>query len=213
VNWKAQRLIKLLCISGSPVADSSTEILLKRIAESISKRIGGAHKTKTDFHRLNELMYLPCQACGHAPTPNFCFFDDALTPLYKELAECDCFLIGSPVYFDAVSAQTKAFMDRCNCFRPPDYKGVQKEHRFIKLIERKRPGAMVLVGDKEGWLEGPRRSMAGFFKWIEVINEGMITFYSDDFNRKGTASESKIALEESDQLGEKLAALVLKNHA
>jgi multimeric flavodoxin WrbA len=203
-------LIKLLCISGSPVAGSSTEILLKRIADSIESNLGSKHKTKTDFHRLNELMYLPCQACGHAPTPNFCFFDDALTPIYQQLAECDCFLIGSPVYFDAVSAQTKAFMDRCNCFRPPDYKGVQPEHRFIKLLKHQRPGAMVFVGDNEGWIEGPRRSIAGFFKWIEVINEGMVWYRSVDFNKKGTVVEEKNLLKEADQLGEKLAGLILK---
>jgi len=158
-------------------------------------------------------MFLPCQACGHSPAPNFCFFDDALTPLYKQFAECDCFLIGSPVYFDAVSAQTKAFMDRCNCFRPPDYKGVQKEHRFVKLFERKRPGAMVLVGDNEGWVEGPRRSLAGFFKWIEVTNEGLVWFKSEDFNKKGAAKDDTKILAEADQLGEKLAGLILKNHA
>jgi multimeric flavodoxin WrbA len=206
-------LIKLLSISGSPVAASSTEILLKRMADSIESSLGSKHKTKTDFHQLNELMYLPCQACGHAPTPNFCFFDDALTPLYQQLAECDCFLIGSPVYFDAVSAQIKAFMDRCNCFRPPDYKGLQKEHRFVKLLKHKRPGAMVLVGDKEGWFEGPRRSIAGFFKWIEVTNEGLITYRSDDFNRKGTVVDDKSILDEADKLGEKMAGLIMKAYA
>jgi len=179
----------------------------------VAKHIGSKHKTMADFHRLNDLMFLPCQACGHAPTPNFCFFDDALTPIYRQLAECDCFLIGSPVYFDAVSAQTKAFMDRCNCFRPPDYKGVQKEHRFIKLLKHKRPGAMVLVGDQEGWFEGPRRSIAGFFKWIEVTSEGLISFHSQDFNRKGAALNDTSILDEADKLGKKLAGLILKADA
>ncbi|MGH8016324.1 MAG: flavodoxin family protein, partial [Candidatus Zixiibacteriota bacterium] len=103
-------MIKLLSISGSPVENSSTELLLKKIADSLVKTMGSNHRVESHFHRLNDLMYLPCQACGHAPTPNFCFFDDALTPIFNQLAECDCLLIGSPVYFDAVSAQTKAFM-------------------------------------------------------------------------------------------------------
>lgn len=202
-----------MSLSGSPVVESSTEILLKRIAGSITKNIGTGHNVVIEFHHLNEMMYLPCQACGHSPSPNFCFFDDALTPIYKQLAECDCFLIGSPVYFDAVSAQTKAFMDRCNCFRPPDYKGTQSEHRFIKLLKNKRPGAMVLVGDNEGWLEGPRRSIAGFFKWVEVTNEGALWYRSEDFNKKGSVINDKPSLEEADQLGEKLAKLILKYHA
>jgi len=206
-------LIKILCVSGSPVVSSSTELLLKRIAHSITNNLGANRKVYLDFHRLNELMYLPCQACGHTPAPNFCFFDDALTPIYQQLAECDCFLIGSPVYFDAVSAQTKAFMDRCNCFRPPDYKGTQEKHRFIKLLKSKRPGAMVLVGDKEGWFEGPRRSIAGFFKWIEVTSEGALTFHSDDFNRKGAAMDDPKMLDEADQLGKKLSEMIIKSDA
>lgn len=203
-------MIKILSLSGSPVADSSTEILLKRITNEITRKIGKSNKVHVDFHRLNELMYLPCQACGHAPTPSFCFFDDALAPIYRQLAECDCLLLGSPIYFDSVSAQTKAFMDRCNCFRPPDYKGEQSEHRFIKLLKHKRPGAMILVGDNEGWVEGPRRSVAGFFKWVEVTNEGMIWYKSVDFNKKGTVAEEKEILAEADELGNKLGKIILE---
>jgi multimeric flavodoxin WrbA len=121
-------------------------------------------------------------------------------------------LIGSPIYFDAVSAQTKAFMDRCNCFRPPDYQGVQEEHHFIKLLKRKRPGAMVLVGDNEGWLEGPRRSVAGFFKWVEVTNEGTIWYRSEDFNKKGGVAADPKTLKEAVELGHKLAELVLEEN-
>lgn len=212
-NSKAQKLINLLTISGSPVVDSSTEILLNRIAKTIASAIGKKEKVIQNFHRLNELMYLPCQACGHPPAPNFCFFDDALTPIYKQLAECDCLLLGSPIYFDSVSAQTKAFMDRCNCFRPPDYEGVQKEHRFIKLLKSKRPGAMVLVGDNEGWVEGPRRSIAGFFKWVEVTNEGMLWYRSENFNEKGTVAKDTKCLQEADELGMKLAKLIIKSDA
>jgi len=201
-------LIKVLSISGSPVVDSSTDILLDRIAQSIKSSISNTSKVEVNKVRLNDLMFLPCQACGKAPTPNFCFFDDALTDVYKLLAECDCLLVGSPIYFDAVSAQLKAFMDRCNCFRPPDYKDQQDEFRFIKIIESKRPGAIVIVGDNDGWIEGPRRSIAGFFKWVEVTNEGQVLYRSEDFNKKGTVASDTKTLEEAEQMGRKLGKLL-----
>ena len=169
-------MIKILSISGSPVVDSSTDILLDLIAQSLKSAFANTGKVEINKVRLNDLMFLPCQACGKAPAPNFCFFDDALTDVYKLLAECDCLLVGSPIYFDAVSAQLKAFMDRCNCFRPPDYKGDQEEFRFVKIIKEKRLGAIVLVGDNDGWIEGPRRSIACFFNWIEVTNRGHISY-------------------------------------
>ena len=201
-------MIKVLSISGSPVVDSSTDILLDRIAQSIRSTIPNTSKVEVDKVRLNDLMFLPCQACGKAPAPNFCFFDDALTDVYKLLAECDCLLVGSPIYFDAVSAQLKAFMDRCNCFRPPDYKNQQAEFRFVKIIESKRPGAIVLVGDNDGWIEGPRRSIAGFFKWVEVESEGLVWYRSLDFNKKGAVASDTKTLEKAEQLGQKLGQLL-----
>lgn len=201
-------MIKILSISGSPVVDSSTDILLDRIAQSIKSAIPNTSKVEVNNIRLNDLMFLPCQACGKAPAPNFCFFDDALTDVYKLLAECDCLLVGSPIYFDAVSAQLKAFMDRCNCFRPPDYKNQQEEFRFIKIIESKRPGAIVLVGDNDGWIEGPRRSIAGFFKWVEVTNQGHVLYRSEDFNKKGTVVSDAKTLGEAEAMGKKLEKLL-----
>jgi len=170
-------------------------------------------RVRHSFVNLNDLDFIPCQACGEAPTPRFCFFDDALTPVYRELARCDCLLFGSPVYFDAVSAQAKAFIDRCNCIRPADFGGIDLEHDFIKLLDRKRPGAMVIVGGENGWFEGARRCIAGFFKWVEVSNEGYLKFVSKDFHRLGEASESPSVLAEADELGRKLAGLIRTNHA
>ena len=201
-------MIKVLTISGSPIVESSTDILLDRIAKSIESSFPKTTKVEINKVRLNELMFLPCQACGKAPTPNFCFFDDALTDIYKLLVECDCLLVGTPIYFDAVSAQLKAFMDRCNCFRPPDYKGDQEEFRFVKIIKEKRPGAIVLVGDNDGWIEGPRRSIAGFFKWIEVTNLGHISYRSENFNEKGAVASDSKTLQEAESMGKKIGNLL-----
>ena len=138
-------MIKILTVSGSPVEDSSTDILLREIEAGIIEKLGTPEKVKTTFVKLNDLRYIPCQACGEAPTPEYCFFDDDLTKVYAELAVCDCLLVGSPIYFDTVSAQLKAFMDRCNCIRPADFNNVDSKHDFLRLIRHKRPGATVLA--------------------------------------------------------------------
>ena len=178
--------IKLLALSGSPAKGSSTDRILQRLAADVEKGLDGAALVEITFVKLNDRAILPCQACGEAPTPKWCFYGD-INDLYKLLVECDCLLFGSPVYFDSVSAQAKLFIDRCNCFRPPDFDNVDPERSFIKLIKRKRAGAIVLVGGEEGWFEGARRCIAGYFKWVEVTNEGVISYRSQDFNEKGTA--------------------------
>jgi hypothetical protein len=192
----------LLLISASPIENSSTELLLRRIADSIASVLPD---TNCEIVHLNDLKFRPCQACGEAPQDGFCIYDDDLTSVYKQVAECDCLLFGTPIYFDTVSAQAKMFIDRCNCFRPPDYDDREPDHDFIKLLDRERPGAMVLVGGKRGWFEGARRVVAGFFKWIEVVNLGQLCFASDDFRRAGLAAEDAKILAEADELGRRLA--------
>ncbi|MEE8405360.1 MAG: hypothetical protein V3S17_08210 [candidate division Zixibacteria bacterium] len=66
----------------------------------------------------------------------------------------------------------------------------------------------MLVGDNDGWIEGPRRSIAGFFKWVEVTSEGLVWYRSFDFNKKGTVASDSKTLEEARQLGQKLGQLL-----
>ena len=190
---------------------SSTDLLLRQIADSIIENTPGKGEAEDTFVRLNDLKFIPCQSCGENPAPKFCLYDDDLTALYPKLAECDCLLFGTPVYFDSVSAQAKMFIDRCNCLRPPDFENTDPDHDFIKRIKKKRPGAIILVGGERGWFEGARRVIAGFFKWIEVVNEGMLVYRSSDFCSKGTAADDHAAMIEAEQLGFRLAKLIGKS--
>jgi multimeric flavodoxin WrbA len=182
------------------------EILLREVTLAVEQELGGDVVTETV--RLNERSILPCQACGTAPTPSYCFYDDDMTALYRNVAECDCLVMGSPIHFDTVSSQAKLFIDRCNCIRPADFHHVDPDHNFLKLLERKRPGGIVLVGGEDGWFEGARRSIAGWFKWIEVVNEGVVMYRSIDFTKTGTAADDKTALTEARALGKALAGKI-----
>jgi multimeric flavodoxin WrbA len=205
-------LIKLLVVSGSPVDQSSTDIILYRTSDAIKSSLTDQYPSTSTFVKLNELKFIPCQSCGEAPTPKFCLFDDGLTDVYSKLADCDCLLFGTPVYFDSVSAQAKMFIDRCNCFRPPDFDNIDPEHRFIKILKRKRPGAMILVGGDRGWFEGARRVVAGFFKWVEVTNEGLIVYRSPGFIKTGSVAEDEDTLGQADTLGRRLAEIIMRNY-
>ena len=201
-------MIKILIISGSPVEGSSTDILLQRVEKSLVDHLPPEVETESVWVKINNLRFDSCQACGEAPVDGFCLLEDDLDSVYDELAESDCILIGTPIYFDTVSAQTKLFIDRCNCMRPPDWNDTDPDHDFIKLIQRKRPGAMVLVGGERGYFEGARRVIAGWFKWIEVINTGHLMYGTGDFQTKGAAGNDPDILKEADELGRKLAESV-----
>lgn len=209
-NYRESSLNKVLLISGSPVVGSSTEILLKTVGDSIRKELG-SDATEIDFVCLNELKFIPCQACGEAPPEGFCIYDDDLSRVYEQVASCDCLVLGSPVYFDSVSAQTKSFIDRCNCFRPPDYDNSNSEHRFIKILDRHIPGGMILVGGERGWFEGARRVIAGFFKWLDITNDGFLYFGSRDCCLKGTVIDDPDILKQARELGHNLAGKILES--
>jgi multimeric flavodoxin WrbA len=196
----------LLTICASPVEGSSTEILLQQIARSIVEH--SSDKIRHRWVKLNDLDLTPCQACGEDPSPGYCFIDDDMTGLYRALVDCDCLLIGTPVYFDSVSAQAKLFIDRCNCLRPAAFGLEPSDQHFVGRRNRISPAAMVIVGGEKAWYEGARRTVAGFFKWIGFSNEGYLKFSTTDYNRSGEAAEDPAALAEADRIGRKLAGMI-----
>ena len=197
--------MKSLLISGSPIKDSSTEILLTRIADGIDlvRAQSGLAPTGREFIRLNELKFIPCQACGKSPEPAWCFFEDDLTPLYEKLVQSDAILLGTPVYFDSVSGQMKMFIDRCNCFRPPDYAG-DSAHAFKKRGLPRRIGAGVLVGGVRGEFELARRVLAAFFKWLDIDVAGYVRYESKDFRKQGEVLTNQKAIAEAHVLGQEV---------
>ncbi|MEA2030570.1 MAG: flavodoxin family protein [candidate division Zixibacteria bacterium] len=205
-------MIRLLAISGSPVTDSSTDYLLKYLMDTISSKLNPSLQVQHEFVKLNELKFVPCQSCGKAPNSGFCIYDDDLTDVYKSVVECDCLLFGSPVYFDSVSAQAKAFIDRCNCFRPPNFEGENYNNSLIKSLNSKRPGAIVLIGGERGWFEGARRVVAGFLKWVEVVNKGLITYTTTDLSTAGNVRSHNKTLDEASELGQQLATDIEQNN-
>lgn len=198
-------MIRLLTISASPVEGSSTELLVRYMTEAFVEAAGGHEQVRPVHVELNKLKYIPCQACGEAPQEGWCLFEDDLTPVFAELASADAIVFASPVYFDSVSGQAKTFIDRCNCFRPPDWQDRDPEHNFIKLLLHKRPGAMVLVGGERGWFEGARRVIAGWFRWVEVVHEGTLVYRTPHFRCKGAATDDSGAVDEAARIGRSLA--------
>ena len=205
-------MIKLLTISASPVAESSTAFILAEIADALVTSLGEPDRVESTTVCLNDLKFIPCQACGKSPAPEYCLYDDDLTPIYRALVECDCLLFGSPIYFDSVTAQAKAFIDRCNCFRPPDFDNVDPDHHFIRRLTRLRPAAMVLVGGERGWFEGARRVVAGFFKWVQLVDEGTLVYRSTDFTRVGAAREDSEIRQQAQELGDLLARKIIDGY-
>lgn len=193
-------MLNILTLTASPIKGSSTNLLLEQIAEGIIQN--APQPAHNEIITLNHYQYLPCQACGKSPEPDFCFFKDEIYPVYDLLIDCDIVLFGSPIYFDTVSAQAKLFIDRCNCLRPADFSG-ESGHHFKKILSKQRLGAMVLVGGDRQQFEHARVVIAGFFKWVEIKNYGTITYTGTGWEA-GTVAGNHEKLKEAFETGRNL---------
>lgn len=90
----------------------------------------------TQVIELAGLDIRPCQACGKCKTRLECSIEDDFASLIPPLADSDVagMIIGTPVYFGTMTAQCKAFIDRCVMFRRNGW------------LFRNRVGAVLAVG-------------------------------------------------------------------
>jgi len=184
-------------ISGSATPCSSTDMLVER---ALSGAKMSRHKTK--FYRLNEMTMIPCQACGKSPEPEYCFFHDDAYILFEKIEQSDAVILGSPIYFDSVSAQTKIFIDRSNCLRPADFSDMSVQ-KFQKPRFTGKRGGIILVAGDYGKFEASLRVMRAFFIWagIEIKFELLYTTKSLHY---GEAAANEDVLSEAFKCGEKL---------
>ncbi len=177
--------MKLLVVNGSPRVGSSTEILAE---EFIRGFVSAAPATEVVSVRLNDLEIIPCQACAVDPRPLLCIYKDELYPFLDHLKAADFLLIATPIYFDTVSSQTKLFIDRCNCFRPPKFENGRCVFDNEGILNSR--GAYILVGGAREKYDAARRVIHGFFIWTGIENAGSITYAHDEEPLGAVAGDS-----------------------
>lgn len=186
----------ILGISGSPVKNGSTEVLIQEVLRGAAS--GGA---QTEYFCLNDLKIMPCQSCGKSPEDSYCFFRDDMDLIYESFDRCDALIIGSPMYFDCISAQTKLFIDRTNCFRPV----IPGDHpQFGKRQYKERRGGIILVGGQQEQFEHARRVIGGFFVWADVKPVSLITYSHKDWE-VGSVVHNPDIVKQAFELGVRLA--------
>ena len=120
--------MKVLGVIGSPHRKGNTAALVESVLEGA--RMSGA---ETEAVYLDQINLNPCLACDGCKKMSRCVQPDDMQGVYDKIAGSRALVLGSPVYFDQVSAQAKMFIDRLYCYChtdqgpvnfPPDYKAV-----------------------------------------------------------------------------------------
>ena len=183
--------MNILIFNGSPRKRGNTDLLLTRIEEGIH------HAGHTAEHiNLAHLVIHPCTGCGHCEAEGQCIFIDDMTPLYQKIDAANRIVIGSPIYFYGVTAQAKAFIDRCQALWCRKYLLGE-----IKPEREYRRGYMVSVAATDGGkiFDGARLTVRYAFDAMEFTYSGELL--AQGVETKGAVAEKTETMEEALQLG------------
>lgn len=150
----------LVALDGSALEGSSVHKLLAATCDG-AREAGG----EAEHVRAYALAIKPCIACGPDATPGYCIFHDDMDAVYAALERSHAVAVGSPIYFDTVSAQLKLVIDRCNCVTPlvrlPD-----GGEDFKPRWPRTRRGLFITACSSAHTHEYAERTVRGYLKWI-----------------------------------------------
>lgn len=182
----------VLGICGSPRKNGNSETLLNKVLE-------GAKSKGLEIEKicLSELEIALCQECGGCDLTGKCVIDDDMQKIYPKLFKCDMLLLASPIFFMGLTAQTKAFIDRCQCLWVAKYK--------LKKVpwdrENKRKGVFISVcgSNFSNMFESAKYTVKAFFNTLDFSYENELFFRNMD--KKGDILNNSKALQTAFELG------------
>ncbi|HEY8889015.1 MAG TPA: flavodoxin family protein [Clostridium sp.] len=178
--------MKLIAINGSPRKDKNTATLLKRALEGATSQ--GAETELIHLYDQNYKGCISCFACKIKNGKSYgkCAVKDDLTLILEKVANADAIILGSPIYFGAVTGGMRSFIER---FMFP-YLVYDKS--YSSLFGRKIPTGFIYtmnVTDKkmkdvgyEQSLKFVENSMERLFGSFEslIVND---TYQFDDYSK------------------------------
>lgn len=187
--------MRVLGIAGSPRRDGNTDILLNEVLKGAASK--GA-EVKTII--ISRLKIAPCQHCDGCLETGRCKVRDDMQKVYAELERADRLVLASPVYFNGVTAQTKAMIDRCQALWVKKYR--------LKLPplgnKRERKGLFVSVGGMKqaNLFEPALATVKVLFKVLDITYAGELVF--PGVGEKGAITQNPDALRQAFLAGQRL---------
>ena len=103
--------MKVLGIVGSQRKKGNTSILVQEALKPFKE-----HGAETELIFLGDHEIKSCKGCEGCKKTFKCVIEDDMQKIHPLILDADGVILGSPTYFYNVSADMKAFLDRCYCF-------------------------------------------------------------------------------------------------
>jgi multimeric flavodoxin WrbA len=126
-----------------------------------------------------------------------------MSQVYDALETSDFIVLGSPVYFDTVSAQVKLVIDRSNCLMAY----VKKDDGtfgFERRLKRRKKGIFVAVSGTEQDYNAILATVKGFFNWTNTTLAEII-YYAHDDDTLGSVKNDQAKMKQTFELGIKIS--------
>ncbi len=186
----------ILALSASPRRGGNTEELVFSFLEGARKE-----GKETEFIRLNDLKFRPCQACDRCAPTGRCVVQDDMQLLYPKVAACEGLVLATPVFFGTLSAQLKMFIDRFQCWWHAKY--ILKTP-FISADEKK-PAYFICVGalKKKEYVENAIYVTNIYFTITNMQSKGNLYFRG--YDKAGSIKEDPQNLQQAFDEGSRFA--------
>lgn len=185
----------IIAFLGSPRKEGNSDLLLKETIRAIETL-----RLKVKTFNLNEMNIKPCQNCGGCDESGICIVEDEMSEIYNDIRSADRIILASPIFFFALSAQTKTMIDRCQSFWCEKYllKRPLHEGKFG------RKGLLLLVGGmkKEIGITCGEATARAFFRTVNVPEHKTLSFLGVD--AQGAILKHPTALKEVYESGKEL---------
>ncbi|MFC2163846.1 flavodoxin family protein [Acidobacteriota bacterium] len=162
---------------------------------------------RTKIIYLNNLLFRGCQACDRCVNGKACNLKDDLDDLFPIMKEAKIWAMASPIYYDGISGQLKAFFDRLRftTFDPHKLEGPRKGIIIVSYADKPTKAYRDIVSHLAKYFNWNSR---GDFGKVEVVAEGNLDAW-DDWKKKPDllVKMKKIGLKQATQLQNKIQNL------
>jgi len=189
--------MKVIAFNGSPRQNGNTSILIKRVFRKLEE----AGIACEMINIIEGKGIRGCRACGkcYVNKDKRCVMnDDMLNLCIEKMQEADGIIIGSPTYFAALSAETKALIDRAG------YVAIVNNNML-----RRKVGVAVSAVRRAGSLN-VFQAINNFYLISEMIIPGSIYWNMGVGWEEGGVESDAEGMQIMDKLGENMAWLLQK---
>lgn len=117
--------MQVVGVVGSPRHGMNTGLLVERVLEGANSQ-----GIKTEIFYLCDYRISPCKACRRCKQTGECVQNDEMKLLDLSIRKAKVLVLGTPIFLNHVSGQTKIFLDRLY-----PYLGPNLERRFPKGVK------------------------------------------------------------------------------